>query len=457
MITDDQVRALTGRSIESFATIAIGTGHGAVGQTISVQLVQPIGGRSTIQAELLNTVAPSHHNLSVLRDGNGKWWAIGNEATANRETVIQNRRRRPEDPNPSLVTVLFQTSNMEYDAPNNEIEEVEGSKLWLMTNGRISQLATLQEVASPVSLNNAQPRRQYWLTWISDQRKVVQVGSIVNLEPGELYPSYQLTLFTWLVTQNDRIIRSDIQTHNSYRPYTGASTPRTPSPAVAYPSNWNALSPYLLPSYPTDANENQQSLPPIYRERGVLKKPSILPRIQDQGNEFVSVINPIAGGLSVVQLDAIATDRLEPPYWVSTPSDETYQGYFTEGFLTGGLLSEDAFKVLRAQSNPSYDMNARPSETNLPWKNARLARSVRLRVSATAAGVNETEVLTGDVGAGGVITNQQILDTEAAIADGKFLVNRLFYTRLGDSQNDEARDLGYYHVFMLRCVKAWLA
>ena len=107
MITDEQVRVLTGRSIESFATVAIGTGHGAVGQTISVQLVQPISGRSTIQAELLNTVAPSRHNLSVLRDGNGKWWAIGNEATANRETVIQNRRRSPDDPQDGTTMAVF--------------------------------------------------------------------------------------------------------------------------------------------------------------------------------------------------------------------------------------------------------------------------------------------------------------------------------------------------------------
>jgi hypothetical protein len=107
MTTHRQLQALQERTIDGYRTVAIGSGHGRVGQSVFVQLSEPLGNRFSVQAELLNTVAPGRNNLAVLRSDAGEWYAIGNEATPTRQTVTQNRRQRLQEPDQTTYSALF--------------------------------------------------------------------------------------------------------------------------------------------------------------------------------------------------------------------------------------------------------------------------------------------------------------------------------------------------------------
>jgi hypothetical protein len=468
MISDQLVRSVTGRTIDSYQSVAIGTGYGTVGQVISVQLADPLQGRSTLfNVTLLNTVAPSRNNLTLLQDTNGHWWGVGAETIPVRETVVQHRRRTLVTSNPGNITVLFQTSVVEYDNATNGMYEVGGSKIWLMTDQSVTALTTLQELGTaPMLLDARQTRRQYWLTWISEQQKIVQIGSVMIVNPENLYPSYNLRLFTWLLNRRDQVIRTHEQTHLGFQPRTANSDQRHPSPATTYPPEWSAYTANLLPRYPTDRDDDSQSLPPIYRDRGLVKQSLVLPDITRPSFDFASLINPTLGGISVVQHEPLDTARIVPRYWVDLTepfspyaliTKSPYQSYFSGIAFSAALLAGERFQVFRAQANSDYNSNSEAVENNLPWKEMQSAQFKQLQISAVQAGVNATEIVDGVLNDDGNVQLDQVLNTETAIAEGKLLMQTRFYTRYGDfPSNNDARNLAYYHVFAPRCLKAWL-
>lgn len=101
MISSEQVYSLTGQTIDRFRTVLIGSGWGAIGQTISAQ----VEGQPSVRAKLLTSASPGRDNLACLQSASGEWVAIANESVPTRETVTQNVRRSPT-PTPQDALLL---------------------------------------------------------------------------------------------------------------------------------------------------------------------------------------------------------------------------------------------------------------------------------------------------------------------------------------------------------------
>ncbi|MBD1995267.1 hypothetical protein H6G00_01305 [Leptolyngbya sp. FACHB-541] len=106
MTTFEQVLSQYGISLDRIVTVAEGRGRGSVGQSIAVQLDNPIGNRSVITATCFTPCPPPR--VKVFQTDEGQWYAVGiNTAIPSQSQVVQNRRRRGEDTTTVRIAVLY--------------------------------------------------------------------------------------------------------------------------------------------------------------------------------------------------------------------------------------------------------------------------------------------------------------------------------------------------------------